>query len=42
MTVSLPPLPTPELLADLCRETATTEGVEPQLVEKDFYLTRLI
>jgi hypothetical protein len=42
MTISLPPLPTPELLADLCRETATAEGVEPQLVEKDFYLTRLI
>jgi predicted nucleotidyltransferase component of viral defense system len=42
MTISLPPLPAPELLADLCRETATAEGVEPQLVEKDFYLTRLI
>jgi Nucleotidyl transferase AbiEii toxin, Type IV TA system len=42
MTIALPPLPAPELLADLCRETATAEGVEPQLVEKDFYLTRLI
>jgi predicted nucleotidyltransferase component of viral defense system len=42
MSVVLPPLPSPDLLADLCRETAGREGVEPQLVEKDFYLTRLI
>jgi len=42
MTVLLPPLPDRQVLGDLCRETAQREGVEPQLVEKDFYLTRLI
>ena len=42
MTLALPPLPPRELLADLCREAAQREGVEPSLVEKDLYLTRLI
>jgi predicted nucleotidyltransferase component of viral defense system len=40
--VSLPPLPDRSLLADLCREAAARERVEPQLIEKDFYLTRLL
>lgn len=38
----LPALPDRELLADLCREAAAIEGVQPFAVEKDFYLTRLI
>lgn len=42
MTVELPRLPERTLLADLCRETAARERVQPQLVEKDFYLTRLL
>ena len=42
MTVDLPRLPDRALLADLCRETAARERVQPQLVEKDFYLTRLL
>lgn len=42
MTVVLPRLPDRVLLADLCRETAARERVQPQLVEKDFYLTRLL
>lgn len=40
--MQLPALPDLELLADLCREVAATEGVQPFAVEKDFYLTRLI
>jgi predicted nucleotidyltransferase component of viral defense system len=40
--VDLPALPDRELLADLCREVAANEGVQPFAVEKDFYLTRLI
>ena len=40
--MKLPPLPERGLLADLCRETAAREGVQPQLIEKDFYLTRLL
>jgi predicted nucleotidyltransferase component of viral defense system len=40
--VQLPALPDLELLADLCREVAATEGVQPFAIEKDFYLTRLI
>ncbi len=28
--------------ADLCRETAARERVQPAMVEKDYYLTRLI
>src|SRR6266851_5040471 len=39
---ALPPLPDRTQLADLCREAAAAERVEPQLVEKDFYLTRLL
>jgi predicted nucleotidyltransferase component of viral defense system len=42
LSVRLPPLPDRSLLADLCRETAAIERVQPQLVEKDFYLTRLL
>lgn len=40
--IALPPLPDPELLGDLCRETGTVERVAPSTVEKDLYLTRLI
>jgi predicted nucleotidyltransferase component of viral defense system len=40
--LSLPPLPDRGLLADLCRETAARERLQPQVVEKDFYLTRLL
>jgi predicted nucleotidyltransferase component of viral defense system len=39
---TLPPLPDRALLADLCREAAAATGVQPQLVEKDFHLTRLL
>ena len=39
---SMPPLPDRALLADLCRETAARERLQPQVIEKDFYLTRLI
>lgn len=42
MTVVLPRLPDRVLLADLCREAAARELVQPQLIEKDFYLTRLL
>lgn len=42
MPWTLPPLPERDLLADLCRETAAAKGVQPQLVEKDFHLTRLL
>jgi predicted nucleotidyltransferase component of viral defense system len=38
----LPALPDRTLLADLSRETAELERVQPELVEKDFYLTRLL
>src|SRR5260370_3041734 len=38
----MPPRPDVAVLADLSRETAAREGVQPQLVEKDFYLTRLL
>jgi predicted nucleotidyltransferase component of viral defense system len=40
--MTIPALPERGLLADLCREVAAAEGVQPQLVEKDFYLTRLL
>lgn len=40
--ILLPPLPTPDLLADLCKETAARERVQPAMVEKDLYLTRLL
>ena len=39
---SIPPLPDRALLADLCRETAARERLQPQVIEKDFYLTRLL
>jgi predicted nucleotidyltransferase component of viral defense system len=39
---ALPPLPERGLLADLCRETADRERLQPHVVEKDFYLTRLL
>lgn len=42
MTIALPPLPDRGLLADLCREVGTREAVQPDLVEKDFYMTRLL
>jgi hypothetical protein len=42
VSAALPPLPDRALLADLCRETAARERVQPQLVEKDFYLTRIL
>jgi predicted nucleotidyltransferase component of viral defense system len=38
----LPPLPDLALLADLCREAAAKTGIQPQLIEKDFHLTRLL
>jgi predicted nucleotidyltransferase component of viral defense system len=38
----VPPLPPRDLLADLSREAAEREGVLAPLVEKDFYLTRLL
>ncbi len=40
--LSLPALPDRELLADLCREAANRERLQPHVVEKDFYLTRLL
>ena len=40
--MSVPRLPDRELLAELCLETAASEGGLPFAVEKDFYLTRLI
>jgi len=40
--LSLPPLPNRALLADLCREAANRERLQPQVIEKDFYLTRLL
>ena len=42
MSVTLPKLPERGLLADLCREAAARERLHPQLIEKDFYLTRLL
>jgi len=33
---ALPPLPDRALLADLCRETAARERLQPQVIEKDF------
>lgn len=38
----LPPLPDPQVLADACRQEAARQGLDPLIVEKDFYLTRLI
>lgn len=37
-----PPLPDVQRLADLCREAAAEQRVQPQLVEKDLHLTRLL
>jgi len=42
VTADLPRLPEPSLLADLSRETAAREKVQPELIEKDLYLTRLL
>lgn len=42
MSVTLPRLPERSLLADLCREEAARQHLQPQLIEKDFYLTRLL
>jgi hypothetical protein len=42
VTVALPRLPDRALLADLCREAAARERVQPPLIEKDFYLTRIL
>lgn len=42
MSLTLPRLPDRALLADLCREAAARERLQPQLIEKDFYLTRLL
>ena len=39
---TLPPLPDLQLLSDLCREAAAEMRVQPQLVEKDLHLTRLL
>ncbi|MFN0061255.1 MAG: nucleotidyl transferase AbiEii/AbiGii toxin family protein [Myxococcaceae bacterium] len=41
-TIHLPQLPEREILTDLCREVAATERLQPAVVEKDFYLTRLL
>ncbi|MFN0060921.1 MAG: type IV toxin-antitoxin system AbiEi family antitoxin [Myxococcaceae bacterium] len=40
--ITLPSLPAREILADLCREVAANERLQPATVEKDFYLTRLL
>ncbi|HYV44173.1 MAG TPA: nucleotidyl transferase AbiEii/AbiGii toxin family protein [Myxococcaceae bacterium] len=42
MTLALPPRPEPAQLAELCREIGGREAVQPDLVEKDVYLTRLL
>lgn len=42
MSFELPPVMEPAALADRCREVAGREQVEPSLVEKDYYLTRLL
>ena len=39
---TLPTPPAATELADLCREAAALERVEPSLIERDFYLTRLL
>jgi len=38
----LPELPSKEVLGDLAKEAAGEERVPPELIEKDFYLTRLL
>ena len=42
MSVELPRLPEPALLAERCQEAAARERVAAYLIEKDFYLTRLL
>src|SRR4051812_30990987 len=42
MRFQLPSLLDRQQLAELCTETAAREQVQPDLVEKDFYLTRLL
>lgn len=42
MSTALPPIPDRQLLADVSQETAANEQVQPEMVEKDFYLTRLL
>jgi predicted nucleotidyltransferase component of viral defense system len=42
VTRSLPPLPRPAVLADLCREAAVAQRVPPASLEKDLYLSRLL
>ena len=40
--MTLPPLPNRQILSDACRQEAARQGFDPLVVEKDFYLTRLI
>jgi predicted nucleotidyltransferase component of viral defense system len=40
--VTLPPLPRRQVLSDACRQEAAHQRLDPLVVEKDFYLTRLI
>lgn len=42
MKVALPALPSQDILRQLCLETVAREFVQPDQVEKDFYLTRLL
>lgn len=42
MTVELPPLLSHRQLRDACEETADIEQLAPELIEKDYYLTRLL
>lgn len=42
MTAELPPRLDADELAERCREVAGREKVQPALVEKDYYLTRLL
>ena len=42
MTISLPRLPRPDVLGDLCREAAARQRVPAASLEKDLYLTRLL
>lgn len=42
MTPGLPKLPKREVLADLCREAMKRERLDAELLERDYYLTRLL
>jgi hypothetical protein len=42
VSIKLPQLPDRQRLAELSREAAAREQVQPDLAEKDFYLTRLL